>query len=882
MKNYFKETYYQLSILLVSLALGGTFFVSCVDKNYYADNEPEWLGASIYDYLQTSGNFTIYVKLIEELGYTEDLKLTGSKTLFVANDSSFTVFFKSNAWGVSSYEQLTLAQKKLIFNYGMINNAYTSDNLPNFNNGLTLQENGAMRRATALSMYDSIPFDSGDNLPSSSLWDKYKTKGIYLLKDNSSSPLVHFTQKQMDQALLTNQDFTFLTGSTREKNDIHVFGIKVIKRDITCKNGYINILENVLIPPVNMAQYIKNNSNPNIPENKRTAIFSSLLDRFSAPYFNAVSSLAYRQLQLSNPELPVIDSIFTKGYFSEVGLNGGYRNYPNGQKISSDLFLPFDPGWNSYVRSASNTSLQSDMAAIFVPSDEAMENYRKSGVLQKYNSWSEIPDKVIITFLKKHMKSSLIGSVPSRFANLMDDQNYPLPVQSGDIAAGNVYLGINGAVCISNKVYTPEEYSSVYAPVLFSDDTKIFDWFIKNYGGDVPLYKYYLLSLINTYSFFVPTDKAFEMYIDPVAYSKTVPGTIKFWYNTKTSAVNATLYKYDKENNLLLDSVPEVITDISFIQNRLLDIIESHIIVNGVESGKNYYLSKGNNVVKVTGAGTDMKVEGGGDLWMKTSATVSKAYVQSNGNTYFISKPIQTPLNSAYKTLSENDSYREFYNLLSGFPIKSKTVIPTGPIMFNSVKGMDFNINFFNTFNYTIYVPTNEAIQAAIAAKKITPWLSQGGIVGINDMPNSLPADVTLRNAEISKLERFLRYHFQDNSVFVGGKYIKNQDYQSATIKNDDGVSLFGTYKTKYFKIRVNVNATDGKLTLETEGGGSAKVVDDPKLYNIMVRDYIFNYKPTEFKELNGLNTGYEFSTSRIETSSTAVIHQIDNVLSFQ
>ncbi|MEI7502239.1 MAG: hypothetical protein WCJ61_03060, partial [Paludibacter sp.] len=586
MKNYFKEAYYQLSILLISLALGGTFFVSCVDQNYYANNEPEWLGASIYDYLQTDGNYKIYVKLIDELGYTEDLKLTGSKTLFVANDSAFVRFFQSNAWGVTSYEQLTIAQKKLIFNFGMINNAYTSDNLPNYNNGFALQEGSAMRRATALSIYDSIPHDFGDDLPSGALWDKYKTKGIYLLKDNTPSPLVQFTQKQMDQALITNQDFSFLTGNTREKNDIHIFGDKVIKRDITCKNGYINVLKDVMIPPVNMAQFIKNNSNPNIPLNKRTAIFSGLLDRFCAPYFNKVNTVAYIQQQLSNPDLPVIDSIFVKGYFTSTS----NANYPNGQKISSDLFLPFDPGWNSYVRAASNTSLQSDMATIFVPSDEAMENYRKNGVLQKYNSWSEVPDKVIISFLKKHMKSSLIGSVPSRFPNLMDDQNYPLPVQSGDIASGNVYLGINGAVCISNKVYVPEDYSSVYAPVLFSDDTKIFDWFIQKYGGDVPLYKYYLLSLINTYSFFVPTDKAFEKYIDPVSYSKTVPGAIKFWYNTVTSAVNATMYKYDKVNNLLLDSVATVITDASFIQNRLLDIIESHIVVNGVESGHKFYL----------------------------------------------------------------------------------------------------------------------------------------------------------------------------------------------------------------------------------------------------------------------------------------------------
>lgn len=873
MKKYCKEAASRFGLLLAGMVLWCSLFVSCVDENPYANNEPEWLGASIYDYLVEQDTFRIYVKLIDELGKTEDMKMTGSLTLFVASDAAFERFFQSNnAWGVTRYEQLTLAQKKLLLNYGMLTNAYTSNNLPHFNNGAGLQEGSAMRRASAISVFDSVPFEPGTDLPAGIQWDKYRTKGLYILKDNTVWPLVQFTQKQMDQALITDEDFNFLTGKTRDRNDIHIFGRKVVKRDVTCKNGYINILDDVLVPPVNMAEFIRNNSNPEIPSNRRTSIFSELLDRFSAPYYDPANTLLYKQIQLQDPAYPAIDSLFVKGYFTQ----NRYPRYPNNQIISSDLYLPFDPGWNSYVRQSANAALQSDMAAIFVPSDEAMLNYLKTGVLQKYASWNEVPDKVIVSFLKKHMKSSLIGSVPSRFSKLMDDQNYPLTVQKGDIEPGNVYLGVNGAVCISNKVYVPEDYSSVYAPVLFSDSTRIFDWFIQKFGGDVPLYKYYLLSLINRYSFFVPTDKAFEKYIDPVAFSKTVPGAIKFWYNARTSAVNATLYKYDKENDVLLDSVPEVITDINFIQNRLLDVIESHIVVNGVESGDRFYLSKGNNVVKVTGSGTDMKVEGGGDMAMKKQVDVTKAYLQSNGNTYFISKPIQTPLNSVYKVLSETPEFKEFFDLMNGFPVKTKTFIPQGPIMFNSVKGMDYNINFFNTFNYTVYVPTNEAIQNAISSGKIVPWISQGRIVGINDM-----TDAVLKAAAIEKLERFIRYHFQDNSVFVGGKNISDKLYQTATIKKDDGVSLLGTYRNKYFKLQVSASGNNG-LLIRSESNGSANVVNNERLYNIMARDYVFNSKPLDFREVDGSSTGTAFSSSRIETSSTAVIHQIDNVLSFQ
>ena len=862
MKNYFRKSFYRLDRMLIILVIGITFFASCVEENYNANHSPEWLGASIYDYLKTDKHYTNYVKLIDDLGYTETLSKTGSKTLFVANDSAFDKFFSTNVWGVKSYNQLTLAQKKLILNFGMINNAYTSDNLPNYFD-VSLQTGAAMRRVTGTSIYDSIPYDSGNQLPLSSYFNKYRTRGIHILKDNTALTITQFTQKQMDQVLITDDDFSFLTGSIRVKNDIHIYGNKVIKRDVTCKNGYIDVLDKVMVPPMNMAQYIKSNSS--------TQIFSKLLDRFCAPYFNPGNTLEYNQLQLAHSELPVIDSIFTKKYFSALG---GAIQYPgadgraNGAAISNELWLPFDPGWNSYVNGA--TAVQADMAAMFVPSDAAMTDYFNNGVLKSYGTWENVPDKIIMSFLQRHMRVSLIGSVPSRFDKMMDAQNSVLPVQKGDITPGNVYLGVNGAVYITNKVYPPDEYSSVYAPVLFGNNTKVFDWFIKNYVNGVFLYKFYLLSLVNTYSFFVPTDDVFNKYIDPIAYSKTMPAAIKFWYNTKTSAVNATIYKYDKTNPSAVltskDSVA-IITNQNFILNRLLDVMDSHIVVGGVESGNNYYLSKGNNVIRVTGSGDNMTVEGGGDITMGTVVHVTSAFTQSNGHTYYIDKPIQTPLESVYKVLGENDAFSGFYQLLSGFP--------TGSEIFKSMKGMDYNVKFLNTYNYTVYVPTNAAINNAIQTGIITPWVSQGSIVGINDM-----TDATQKAAAITKLDLFLRYHFQDNSIFVNGKSITNKYYTTAALKNDDLPSLFGTNKGKFYQLIVNVSGSD--VTLSTETGKTVKVLSTNNLYNLMARDFIFGDKPSAFKEVDGSSTGTDFSSSTIETSSTAVIHQISDILPFQ
>jgi len=842
--------------LVIGLLIAGFIFASC-KENFLEDNEPEWLGASIYDYLKNDGHFTNYVKLIEDLNYTEVLSKTGSKTLFVANDSAFEVFYQKNPWGVTGYDQLTLAQKKLILNFGMINDAYLVEMLSNYNAGV-LKEGAGMRKVTAVSVLDSLPYVKGANLPDNPYWKGYKDKGIYLLQDNTSWTTMFFTQKHLDQTQITNEDFTALTGLTRVNKDAHVFGDKIVKRDITCKNGYLNVLQNVLIPPVNMAQYVNNSP--------KMTVFSKLLERFSAPFYDAGNTSANKEANSS-----FTDSIFTKKYFAS---SGGSTKYPSGITMNTDLLLPFDPGWNSYASSSVGASLESDMAAMFVPNDDAMKSFFNSGagavLKDRFKTWDSIPTDILPLFLKRHMRNSLVESVPSRFYKMVDGDNSVLPVTKEDIA--NVYIGSNGVVYETNKVYPPDDYNSVYGPVLLSANdasqtykTRIWKWAITQND-----FRLYLNSMVSKYSFFVPTDEYFTKYIDPIAYAKDVPAALKYWYNSKTSSVNATVYKYNKTTGEVGDSVA-VITTASFISNRLLDLLNMHIVVGGVETGKEYYITKGNVALRVTGSGAQMKIQGRGNQTINDPANITRVYNQSNGNTYFIDKPLQSPLTSVFKVLNQTPEFSEFFALISGFPSNSSSVILVNK---SNYYGIDFNIKFFNTFNYTVYVPTNDAIKKAIEDGLIKPWDSRGGIVGINDM-----TDKTEQAKEILNLERFIRYHFQDNSVFVDGQAVSST-YQSATMKLDDNSSYFGTFKNKYYKL--GVEGTGKDLTLTTENNQTAHVLTSSGLYNIMTRDFVFNNKPSAFKNVDGTGSGLLFSTSTIYTSSTAVIHQIDAVLTFK
>jgi uncharacterized surface protein with fasciclin (FAS1) repeats len=834
-----KKLLYQFILPVFILLVTAIFNNSCKDEYYYDDKEPEWLGKSIYDYLKTNSNYTYYTRLIEDLDYVSVLSTTGSKTLFIASDSSFDNFFKDNPWGVKSYEELSLSQKKLILNFSMVNNSFLIETLSNYYDG-RLETGTALRRQTAISVLDTIYFETGNMLPENHFWDNYRDKGIFVLKDATPWYLVHFLQLPLENAGISNDDFKLITGVERKYNDAHIFNKKVLVRDITCKNGYIHVLENVLIPPVNIAQYIH--------DNPKTKIFSSLLERFCAPYYNEDLTKEYKQI---HPEKNV-DSLFEKKFFSS---RGGRIRYPNGIPINSEYLLPFDPGTNNYGSHA-------DMAAILCPSDDAMTEYFESGsgtiLKERYGTWKNIPDDIIVLFLKRHMRESFLATIPARFDKMNDSENSPILVSKDDITSS--YIALNGLVYQTNKVYPPDDYLSVYAPILFSEKAKIFNWIIRRKD-----YRLYLNSLISKYSLFVPVDEFFKNYIDPVAYAKDVKAVIKYWYNTKTSSVNATLYRYNPITGEIGDSLA-AITSSTFIEERLLDILDSHIVIGNVESGSNYYFTKNGNLLKVEGQGNELKVQGGFDIekGVKINVITNGVYNQINGKTYFIDKPIQTPLRSVYKVLSETPQFSKFFELLNGFAGTSSEIF----VKKTNYYGIDYNIKFFNTFNYTVYVPTNQAIQSAIDAGLIKDWTM------INSITNE-----TDKELEIKKLERFLRYHFQDNAVLISGKPV-NALYQTATLKLNEVETQFKTYKNKYYRLKISGNGDN--LKIETENYGTANVIKDNGLYNIMVRDYIFNDNPQAFKEVDGTGTGKEFNTSSITTSSTAIIHQIDNILRFE
>ncbi|MDR0505379.1 MAG: fasciclin domain-containing protein [Dysgonamonadaceae bacterium] len=852
--------------LFLFAVLANFCFASCED-DYIYDNKgeiPEGLNSSIYEYMEKDGKFTYFIRLINDLGYAEVLSRTGSKTLFPANDAAFERFFKNNEYGVGSYDALSLAQKKNIMNGSMLNMAYLANMLSNVsssNDNAIMGEGRAIRKRTDNSFLDSISFVVGNSaqFPENSYWNRFSNKGLYLVDDETQRYMTFFTPANMVVRGISREDFAIITNNAvYEDKAYYVNGIKIVNPDIICKNGYIHEVEEVLIPAKNMDQLIR--------ENGETNLFSHLMGKFSAPYFYwDISKQATDFYDGSTPLRPVLpnaDSIFVKRYFTD-----GLAYDPEGNTLSNYGLLYYDPANNAYGG-------DEDMGVMFVPTDEAMDQFfngsRGSFLKDAYGTWDNIPTSILALFIKNHQKKSFFSSLPHAWGEMNDEASFAMNVKRADIK--KALIAGNGVTYITNTVYPPVDYQCVYASTLISNDTKIMNWSIQD-----KLMKFYLYlrSMENMYNLIIPVDEAFKNYRDPLSWANNSTAEGReiwdFYYSPEYDMVFANIYNVDESGNKssLKTTYTYSATHQELIKNRLEDIINMHIIVgdknkstgemNGyIDDGQTKYaLTKIGATVKIDGNGLSTTISGGGDIEQAMQpASIIKAFDSDNGKTFFVDKIIHDPIKSVYQVLGEHEEFKAFFDLLTGGGIFS-----TKQAAGSNIGGLGYVVNSFNNFRYTVFVPTKEALDAVFAGDKSSRDLWTWEEIDAID-PN-LPNYAQFRKEKETLLSEFLKYHFADNSAYINGRNYSANYETAARYESQYGGG-------KFRKITVKCNGDN----MEVIGGDNrtANVKKINNLYNLMARDYIVSF----------VTKGGAQVPNKIESSSRAVIHLIDNVLRYE
>lgn len=939
--NNIKRKMGRFASFAFALLLCGGMLLSCDDD--LLTGTPSWLGSSIYDELNERGVYTTILRLINDedvsslnattgqTEYARTLGLTGSKTLFVANDDAFARFFADNSWGVSSYEDLSASQKKLLFNSSMINNAYLIELMSSTATSSEPETGTTMRRETSLTLYDTIPVLTAKDMPDNEYWGYYKKKfpdgsdGMQVFRDNTVSPMVHFLPAYMSNKSITASDLEFLTnGSCTNTSESYINAQKLIESDITCQNGYIQVVENVMEPLTNMADAIR--------KDDELTIFSGFLDRFCVPLYNSslTSTLGG-------------DSVFVwrylnSGFEGDGNSDGTYDRLTsyNNVDFDDDDILLYDPGWNQYQNGAAYTGMNEDMAVIIAPTDEAFNRYFTSGtgkvLIDRYDDIDSIPNHIIVNMLDNFMKYSMTATVPSKFSSVMNTANLEMNLSVGgegsDEGLKSTILANNGVVYKSNQVYSIPEYQSVAFPASLDDSIRIMRFIIEDLDYDA-----YLNSMESMFLFLLPTDEALANYVDPVDYHKTQKTITEFYYDNSatlegyrikcrrylaTQNPDGTLTKGAEISNPwsttygYASGTKEVDASEDYVTNRLKDILENSIIVQDLSvstsASKSVWVTKGGMPVILEGSGSGIKVtsgyrkeiaeEYGSDALQLTvrentaDSKVSNYYdmgdnPDGNGETFiFDSEPVMTASKSLLEVLemlsSQDDRYTAFYEMVKNSTLVQENyhISSSSSSSSSSAKTVSNGptLNIMENYNYTIYVPCSEEIEKLYELGILPNWSDVQSLETQLEAAEELGDDATADALEeeidslYEEIENFIRYHVQNTAIYL------NQSGASSTS---------GTYETSYME-----GSRFSTLTVTNTGSNISVVCNDTQQNvisgeasrnvlegNYFVREYRFRSGLSDDDSSTPKACADISAATRIFNSSYAVVHLIDKPL---
>ncbi|MBW4889956.1 fasciclin domain-containing protein [Mucilaginibacter sp. HMF5004] len=351
--------------------------------DYYAS--PANLGDPIFQQLQQRGNFQHLTKVITKAGYQNILSTTGWWTMFAPNDAAFEKYYTATGLTDAS---ITDSLAKSIVKYSLVFNGYRQDQLSTYQvAGTNASIAGeAYKRKTAF--YDWVqPSTDGihNKIIATNRNNGYKSGSnlyTYVEGDNNNKYIPYFTDLFLSTNGLSATDYNSFYPNTTYSG-FNVAGAKVLNKDIVASNGFINEIDQVIVPLKSLDQYL--GTNPDYSE------FKKLLDSLSA--YNANAYITHNLFVATGST----DQVYIKSYDGRLAFSPNNENYQ-------------DPLASGYIANAS----QSNGWSMVVPNNLAMNAYRKKLLGKLGGSFFKTAQpSVIIDFLNSVMWPSSLW--PSQF-----------------------------------------------------------------------------------------------------------------------------------------------------------------------------------------------------------------------------------------------------------------------------------------------------------------------------------------------------------------------------------------------------------------------------------------------------------------------------------
>lgn len=878
-------------------------------------NDKVKTGSTLYDNLQALGNYTTYLRLIDSFGgiqrafkneVTDDeRKYNGSidtLTVFAPNDEAFARFFAHNAWtdeqgnAISSYEQLSDGQKRALIYVSYI---------PGFVTANSLHVSGSFRGYHRLYSYDrqfnlvpykhtggtdinTFPPDSYSYIDYAKELNQHIVDGVWIgygtIGNNTDGAFAYsggtmiWNDDYWQYNGLSHDDLAFIGAADPEgSGHITIGNAHITQPNQRCKNGYLHLVDEVVVPQPNLMYTLAQ-----ARSDGKCSLASSLVQRFNYLKYDAEYSDIYNH----------IDSAWTvcNSLLDRVAIK------------TPAIILPTDEALKAFILASDNPLGQ---CGINQDNYYDMLMSLPREVLQPFvKEWFRTSFTDVLPSRYSNMRSAKGHQL---LADVTSPEAYKLAVQQVIPAVDGIIVVVDAvpnAEDLRNELTFVKLAGRVTGAALTAND---------RYDGKrstSPFSTDYQREMHNkSFTMFVPTDEGLKQYglVDPISMASNNRVSWRYWSLTPDSissngtrqiAVAARAYRYDYKEVRNTETARPLAAIYSSNANDdcangnfgpvkrqlLTDMLDQHIVLQDVNSllntQRHWYLSRsGMPIYMKEHTNTNIVVNGGmqidlneKDVADKHDCTLQFVGQNSTGTSVFIDRPMQPTTQNVYQRLQSNDAFSMFFdcaNALNGaydlknqlFDIETSEALNRKYTIFADFSGSyarygnanTMLVNFFHNFNYTIFVPTNEGMQKAIAEGLPTIESIEQFVEESLDGNGQLPDDKREQaQARYLTLLNFLKYHFCDKSYFL------EPDLESGDIEQTTTACIDASNQQA---LTADINSGNGMLMVR-DASNRYKAVK-PDLANIIARDAEFNNDPTRARY--------------IRSASNVVLHGIDN-----
>ncbi|WP_205499775.1 fasciclin domain-containing protein [Rufibacter psychrotolerans] len=410
--------------------------------------------------------------------------------------------------------------------------------------------------------------------------------------------------------------------------------------------------------------------------------------------------------------------------------------------------LSYSPNNENFLKVEDNDGQQGGYT-LFAPTNAALENYLDNVLLKHYKSMDALPKEIIFDFLNAHMWDKLVW--PSKFNSTPHSslgQN-PLFNPQTDVVEKKVLS--NGMFYGTQRVQEANVFSSVFGKAYLNP-------------------RYSLMT------------RALSVALKPILINTSIKFTV---FLVPDEEIIAAGFNYDLDANTWRYTPPAggASSSGSTAWGKLNRILNTHVVIGDVsdlagsgvlETYEGEYISFSHN-----------KLLSAGNMEQQIEASSVAKESALNGTVYYLDKLLLEPQKSLglhLKDLAEapESRYKKFFDYLNNSSLFTKN---TGAIVGVTASGF-----------YTMLVPDNEAIDAAIAK-------------------GYLPASTSPSSAEDKeKVADFIRYHIIDKATIApDGK--KEGGYLTLLLDQNGNPAT------------VTVSNAPGSLRITDQKGNSSAIV---------------------------------------------------------